>query len=63
VPVAQDVFATLHGVAVVQDVPSVQATQLPLLQTMLSPQELPLATFLLESKQSAVPALHERVPV
>jgi hypothetical protein len=63
VPVAQAVLATLHGVGVVQEVPSVHATQVPLLQTMLSPQELPFATFLLESTQSAVPALQERVPV
>jgi hypothetical protein len=63
VPVAQEVFASLHGVAVVQEVASVQATQLPLLHTMLPPHVLPLGTFLFESTQLAVPALHERVPV
>jgi hypothetical protein len=62
-PVAQDVFATLHGVGVVQEVPSVHATQVPLLQTMLSPHELPFATFLVESTQLAIPALQESVPV
>jgi hypothetical protein len=63
VPVAQDVFATLHGVGVVQDASSVHATQLPLLQTMFSPHGPPFGAFWLESTQLAVPALHERVPV
>jgi hypothetical protein len=63
VPVAQELVPILQGVAVGHTTPSLQDTQLPLLQTRSAPHELPLATFLVESMHSAVPAEHERVPV
>jgi hypothetical protein len=44
-PIAQEVVAVLHGVVVVQELPSLQATHVPLLQNMSTPHELPLAAF------------------
>jgi hypothetical protein len=46
----------------VQAAPAVQATQLPLLQTMLVPQEVPFAVFP-ESVHTGAPVLHAVVPV
>jgi hypothetical protein len=46
----------------VQAVPAVQATQLPLLQTMLVPQPVPLATFP-DCVQTGAPLLQTVVPV
>jgi hypothetical protein len=62
-PVAQEVVPFLQTFGlVVQDMPAVQATQLPaLLQTMLVPQLVP-AILLLPSTQVGAPVAHEVVP-
>ena len=62
-PIAQEVVAVLQGVAVVQELPSLQATQVPLLQNMSTPHEVPLAALWFESTHSEVPAAQESVPV
>src|SRR5947209_3054973 len=61
-PMAQEIVPCLQGVADVQEAPSVQGTQAPLLQTMLAPHDLPLGTLVLESTQSGTPPLQARAP-
>jgi len=55
-PVVQTVAAVLHGFAVVQAVPAVQAAHVPLLQTMLVPQAMPFACAVPVSMHVGAPA-------
>ena len=68
-PVSEQVIAgeqacvpAWHALAGVHDIPIVHDTQLPELQTMLVPQEAPLATFP-DSAQTGTPVLHVVAPV
>jgi hypothetical protein len=62
VPFEQDVIPVRQAVAGVQVTPAVQDAQLPLLQTLLVPQEVPFATFPV-SVQIDAPVTHEVAPV
>jgi hypothetical protein len=62
VPVEQDVAPVLQGLLGWQVVPLVQPPQLPLLQTLLVPQEVPFATFPV-SVQTEVPVMQDVAPV
>jgi hypothetical protein len=62
VPVAHDVAPVRHALAGMQLTPAVQDPQVPLLQTLLVPQEVPFATVPV-SAQTGVPVTHEIAPV
>ena len=62
-PVAQLMAAVRHGSSItVQVAPAVQATQLPLLQTMFSPHTVPFACACCVSMQPGTPATQVVVP-
>ena len=63
VPDSQLVVPSLQGLPVSQDTLAVQAAQVPLLQTWLVPQLVPLATFRVVSVHWGVPVAQDNVPV
>lgn len=63
VPELQSIVFFWQEPAAVQSVPGVQAMQVPLSQTSLEPQVVPLATLLPVSAQDDVPDAHEVAPV
>jgi hypothetical protein len=62
VPVAHEIAPVRHAVAGVQAAPAVQEPQMPPLQTLLVPQEVPFATFPV-STQADIPVTQEVAPV
>jgi hypothetical protein len=62
VPVKHDVAPFLHGFTGWQAVPAVQAPQVPLLQTMFVPHDVPF-DLLPVSAHTDAPVTHEVVPV
>ena len=60
-PVAQEVCPISQALPVLQDSPAVHETQLPPLQTLLVPQEVPFAALLLKVHTDE-PVLHDVVP-
>ena len=62
VPVLQVSVPRWHGLAGVQLPPAVHVTQVPLLQTLLLPHEVPFATFPV-SAQTDAPVTHDVAPV
>ncbi len=61
VPVEQAIDPVLHGLVGWQVAPAVHALQVPLSQTLLVPQEVPLATFPV-SLQTEVPVAQDVAP-
>jgi hypothetical protein len=62
-PVEHDVVPFWQGLPVEQEAPAVQALHVPLSQTRLSPQPVPLATFIIASLHTGTPVEHAVVPV
>jgi hypothetical protein len=62
VPVEQEIIPVLHGFVGWQLAPLLQMPHVPLLQTLLEPQEVPLETFPV-STHTDVPVEHDVVPV